>query len=250
MEQTMTDASQPGSDRGYEFTAQQNQTIGRTGSRARWWGVLMLLFGLLFAALGLFAMIADGVFDFSGVMIWAAIAMIPVYIGTQFVRAARSLDTVVSTEGNDVEHLMDAVGSLGSALLAQVVSMSVWILLMVAAVLITVGQANNTRDKAYVAVQKSDLRNLATAQEIYYANSGGNGADYTYASSIAELDFQASAGVTVTLLAGGSAGWSARTEHSALPEMGCALYFGDMPAPSTASGTETTQPGEVVCDGS
>ena len=46
----------------------------------------------------------------------------------------------------------------------------------------------NTKEKAYVSAMKSDLRNLAAAEEAYFA-------DYlTYASAIANLDFNSSQG--------------------------------------------------------
>jgi len=49
----------------------------------------------------------------------------------------------------------------------------------------------NTKEKAYVSAMKSDLRNLAAAEEAYFA-------DYlTYSGTITNLDFNSSQGVTV-----------------------------------------------------
>ena len=68
----------------------------------------------------------------------------------------------------------------------------------------------NTKEKAYVAAMKSDLRNLVSAQEAYYADN------VAYTADQARLNFTPSAGVTVTitLVAGPPAGWSATATHS------------------------------------
>src|ERR1700726_761739 len=54
----------------------------------------------------------------------------------------------------------------------------------------------NTKEKAYVASMKSDLRNLITAQEAYFSDNNSN-----YAASTAALgtNYKPSTGVTVTL---------------------------------------------------
>jgi type IV pilus assembly protein PilA len=39
---------------------------------------------------------------------------------------------------------------------------------------IAIPKFTNTKDKAYISAQKADLRNLATAQEQFAADSGGN----------------------------------------------------------------------------
>ena len=51
----------------------------------------------------------------------------------------------------------------------------------------------NTKEKAYIAAMKSDLRNLVTAQESYFADN------VTYASTTSNLNFSVSAGMTVTV---------------------------------------------------
>lgn len=74
----------------------------------------------------------------------------------------------------------------------------------------------NTKEKAYVAAMKSDLRNLATYEESFAADSGG-----TYFSGVATgtasvQGFVASQNVTVTVtaVAGPPASWSASATHS------------------------------------
>jgi len=58
----------------------------------------------------------------------------------------------------------------------------------------------NTKEKAYIASMKSDLRNLITAQEAYYSDWN------TYAQAISNLgtNYNTSNGVTVSLSGGTS----------------------------------------------
>ena len=51
----------------------------------------------------------------------------------------------------------------------------------------------NTKEKAYIAGMKSDLRNLVTAQEAYFADN------VTYATVLSNLNYSQSAGNTVTV---------------------------------------------------
>jgi type IV pilus assembly protein PilA len=74
----------------------------------------------------------------------------------------------------------------------------------------------NTKDKAYVAAMKSDLRNVATYEEQYAADNQGAYFSGT-ATSVAPLQgFSASSNVTivVTSVAGPPPSWSATATHS------------------------------------
>ena len=70
----------------------------------------------------------------------------------------------------------------------------------------------NTKEKAYVAAMKSDLRNLATYEEQYAADQGGA---YFSGDGAAE-GFSASQNVTVTAtaVAGPPPDWSATATHT------------------------------------
>jgi type IV pilus assembly protein PilA len=70
----------------------------------------------------------------------------------------------------------------------------------------------NTKEKAYVASMKADLRNLATYEESYAADSSGA---YFSGDGTAQ-GFRASQNVTVTAtaVAGPPASWEAAAEHS------------------------------------
>ena len=76
----------------------------------------------------------------------------------------------------------------------------------------------NTKEKAYIASMKSDLRNLVTAEESYFADN------VTYSTNLG-TNFSSSAGVTVTITAATGTGWTATAAHSATPKT-CGLYVG------------------------
>ena len=96
-----------------------------------------------------------------------------------------------------------------------------------------------TRVKAYFAAMKSDLNNLASQQEIYYADASA------YSTSTTDLSFTSSAGVTVALAAT-SSGWSASAVHAALGTTeGCVIYVGTAASPATP--VTSSAPGEVAC---
>ena len=88
----------------------------------------------------------------------------------------------------------------------------------------------NTKEKAYVAAMKSDLRNLVTAQEAYFSDKT------TYASSTGNLTaYNSSTGVTVTINSANGTGWSATAAHNGTTKT-CSLWIGTV----TGSGNEGT----------
>jgi len=91
----------------------------------------------------------------------------------------------------------------------------------------------NTKEKAYLASMKSDLRNIATAQEGYFADNQV----YTAmnASNLAGVGtpdpatgFVPSAGVTITASASLALGWNAGATHSGTLKV-CDIYIGTAP---------------------
>ena len=95
----------------------------------------------------------------------------------------------------------------------------------------------NTKEKAYVASMKADLRNLVTAQESYSADN------QTYAASIAALSYGRSAGVNVTIMTATASEWSATATHNATT-ITCAIFYGSGAtpiAPATAEGEPACQ---------
>jgi type IV pilus assembly protein PilA len=63
----------------------------------------------------------------------------------------------------------------------------------------------NTKEKAYIASMKSDLRNLITAQEAYYSDWN------TYAQAITDMgtNYSTSPGIAVSLSGVTGTGWQA-----------------------------------------
>ena len=90
----------------------------------------------------------------------------------------------------------------------------------------------NTTAKADVAAVKSDLHNLATAQESYFYEHA------TYAPSLALLNVVTSPGVALTIVEASPAGWSATAVHPSAVPVTCSIYYGGATpvAPATTSG--------------
>ncbi len=104
---------------------------------------------------------------------------------------------------------------------------------------IAIPKFSATREKAYFAAMKSDLKNLASQQEIYYSDA------YAYSTVTSDLSFTSSDGVTVASAAS-SSGWSASVVHAALGTgEGCVIYYGTASSPSAP--TTSTAPGEIAC---
>ncbi len=82
----------------------------------------------------------------------------------------------------------------------------------------------NTKGKAYVASMRSDLRNLATAEEAYLANY------VTYTATLSNLNYMTSPGNTITITAASAAGWAATAANNATTET-CGVFVGTAPAP-------------------
>jgi type IV pilus assembly protein PilA len=87
----------------------------------------------------------------------------------------------------------------------------------------------NTKEKAYVAAMKSDLRNLATYEESFAADSAGAYFGGTATGATAIQGFVASQNVTVTAtaVAGPPSSWSASATH-ALTTKTCSFSTGGL----------------------
>ncbi|HMA41764.1 MAG TPA: pilin, partial [Gemmatimonadales bacterium] len=94
----------------------------------------------------------------------------------------------------------------------------------------------NTKEKTYIAAMKSDLRNLATAEEAYVFDS------LTYTSSQAALNgWSATTGVTVVIGVATGGGWSATASHFQTTKK-CYLFYGNAPPLGSA-----TAEGKISC---
>jgi len=96
-----------------------------------------------------------------------------------------------------------------------------------------------TKDKAYVTAMKSDLKNLATAEEEYFSDQQHYTTDVT--STGLGKYFTSTTNVTI-VPATGSGWWTATATHSQLTGSTCGIGFG------TANPTVSTAgEGEPVC---
>ena len=84
----------------------------------------------------------------------------------------------------------------------------------------------NTKEKAYIAGMKADLRNLVTAQEAYFADN------VTYASVLGNLNYNVSSGNTITVLGATGTGWSATSSNNATAKT-CGIFVGSATPPIT-----------------
>lgn len=128
-----------------------------------------------------------------------------------------------------------AAGGTSSVILGiALVFVAIVVLGIIAA--IAIPKFASTRGRAYEAAMKSDLRSLATAEEIYFTDSS------RYTTDLAALKFVPTTGVippTITLKPDGS-GWSATVKHSEWSST-CAIASG-MPNPFGAA-----RDGDPIC---
>ncbi len=94
-----------------------------------------------------------------------------------------------------------------------------------------------TKEKAYIAAMKSDLRNLVTAKEAFFADSTRYS---TY--DTAKIKFRPSTGVTVPTIVVGPGFWSATNTHTMIASFSCGIGI-NTPNPIVTSAGE----GEPTC---
>jgi len=97
---------------------------------------------------------------------------------------------------------------------------------------IAIPKFQNTKGKANASALKSDLRNLATAEEAYYYDT------QSYTSAIGTLSFATSPGVVLTVTNATGSGWAAIATHPASYPLTCAIFFGNVAPtpPATVEG--------------
>ena len=75
----------------------------------------------------------------------------------------------------------------------------------------------NTKEKAYDAQMKSDLRNLISAEEAFFSDS------VKYTNTISQLAYRQSTGVSTPVISIGAGYWSATITHNSLPGHSCQI---------------------------
>ena len=94
------------------------------------------------------------------------------------------------------------------------------------------------REKAFLSTMKTDLKNLATQQEIYHNSA------FSFGNSLAIVGATVSDGVTITINEATGAGWAATASHAGLSAEHCGLYQGNAAA---AGGDPGTAEGVIAC---
>ncbi|MEZ4411603.1 MAG: prepilin-type N-terminal cleavage/methylation domain-containing protein [Gemmatimonadales bacterium] len=104
---------------------------------------------------------------------------------------------------------------------------------------IAIPKFGSTKERAYLAKMKGDLRNLATAQEAYNSDN-----QVYYGGGIPNpiLAYNPSSGTTITITEATAGGWAATASYTGTTKT-CAVFFGSAAAPAPA-----TSEGQITCD--
>ena len=94
-------------------------------------------------------------------------------------------------------------------------------------------------ERAYRSSMVSDLRTVASAQELYYA------VNMTYGGVTDLTSYSPTDGVTVTINHADNLGFAAVATHAGAPTVSCAYYTGDVPA---GTHDPATQPDVPMCN--
>jgi type IV pilus assembly protein PilA len=97
----------------------------------------------------------------------------------------------------------------------------------------------STKEKAYIAAMKSDLKNFVTAEEAYFADNNTYG---TYANVNGANLFTATTSVTVATGVNTAQGFNATATHASTTKT-CGVYVGNAASPNAAVINE----GQVAC---
>ena len=103
---------------------------------------------------------------------------------------------------------------------------------------VAIPKFSSTREKAFLTTMKSDLKNLATQQEIYHNSA------FSFGISLAAVGASESNGVTITINEATGAGWAATASHAGLSAEHCGLYQGNAAA---AGGDPGPAEGVIAC---
>jgi prepilin-type N-terminal cleavage/methylation domain-containing protein len=105
---------------------------------------------------------------------------------------------------------------------------------------IAIPRFSRMRDKSLVATVTSDLKNLASSQEIYLSDN------HAYAATLTELaDYRHSDNVIISINEASGTGWAATATHAGLAGAQCGIFYGSA---DPLNGPPATTPGSVICD--
>ncbi len=107
----------------YEFNDLENGIIAKTAGRTRLWGIISVIIGALYTLSGMLFFLNPGL------IAYLVIGIVGIVVGVTLLGVAKSLSAVVNTQGNDIEHMMQAMQKLGSAFLIQAVTTIIGVVL-------------------------------------------------------------------------------------------------------------------------
>jgi hypothetical protein len=122
----------------YEFTSRQNAVIGPLARDMVWVAVPLQIVGILYA-IGVIASVVKAFGDPHYILQAVLIGLAMLFylaLGTWTSRSARSFKQIVSTEGRDINHLMDALDDLRKMYGLLSVIVKIYVLLVLIAVVV------------------------------------------------------------------------------------------------------------------
>jgi hypothetical protein len=114
----------------YEFNEYENSVIDKCASRAKLWGIISTTVGAL-QVLG-----SCGMFASPGLATYLPAGVIAIVVGVTFMGAGNSLKSIVTSQGQDMMHLGQAMQKLSSAFMIQIVCAIIMFVLAVVGVLL------------------------------------------------------------------------------------------------------------------
>jgi hypothetical protein len=112
----------PAGGGGYNFSQLEEISIRKVGGRSKTWGIISLIIGalLLLAGLGVMVGVDHPIAKAAGAAI-LAVALQPIISGWFYMQAGQAFDAVVDTHGDDIGHMMNAVGKLTNAVRVEAI---------------------------------------------------------------------------------------------------------------------------------
>jgi hypothetical protein len=124
----------------YEFTEGQNEVFSKLGGAMRFVGVIATVAGLIQAGSALMSLQGK---DVGAAISTTAIAVLLFVIGAWTIKASRHVTAIVTTRGNDIAHLMSAMGNLTRLYVLQKWAFALLILIAVLGVFVAASEGTH-----------------------------------------------------------------------------------------------------------
>jgi hypothetical protein len=99
----------------YEFNEYENSIIDKAASRMKLWGIISTTIG------GLQLVGSCGMFASPQLATYFPAGIVAIVVGVTFIGAGTSLKNVVTTQGSDLMHLMQAMQKMSTAFIIQII---------------------------------------------------------------------------------------------------------------------------------